>query len=102
MNESVKQQVLELQAAHVEIREFRERARQHATLDQRVLYIERFIGDSANKHDLHLRQPSIPQSQVSSGVDAQQFTASTLMQRLHNVEQLLGDSSDKHKDEIDS
>ena len=72
---------------------------QHASMQQRVDYLEKMMGDSADKHAAHVKQleelrRSHDDIRKKHGTSDQQHA--TVQQRVDYLETMMGDSADKH------
>jgi len=73
----------------------------HATLGERVKFLEKAIGDSAEAHEKELKKlkdASSAHSQHLAGLQTLHQHHSTVDERLNFIEKLLGDSADNHSD----
>jgi len=76
----------------------------HATVKERLEYLEQTLGDSADKHSRELSQLAAAHSRHASDLDGlkslhKQGSAS-MEERLAYVEKVLGDSADKHAEDL--
>eukprot|EP00928_Gymnodinium_smaydae_P039578 TRINITY_DN27003_c0_g1_i1.p1 TRINITY_DN27003_c0_g1~~TRINITY_DN27003_c0_g1_i1.p1 ORF type:complete len:629 (-),score=185.07 TRINITY_DN27003_c0_g1_i1:304-2190(-) len=90
-------------SAHGRVREESEaRERHHATVQQRLDFLERAIGDSADKHQKSGKFLEDLRRELESGRQNQDGRHSSLTQRLERIERLVQDVSDKHMCEIEA
>eukprot|EP00932_Pfiesteria_piscicida_P016979 SRR837773.3883.p2 GENE.SRR837773.3883~~SRR837773.3883.p2 ORF type:complete len:327 (-),score=171.65 SRR837773.3883:99-1040(-) len=71
-------------------------ARAHATVEDRVRYLEQTLGDSVEKHARELQALKTAHAQHAQGHKDQLARHATLEERLDYIEKTLGDSADKH------
>eukprot|EP00931_Biecheleriopsis_adriatica_P025225 TRINITY_DN15541_c0_g1_i2.p1 TRINITY_DN15541_c0_g1~~TRINITY_DN15541_c0_g1_i2.p1 ORF type:complete len:1858 (-),score=462.88 TRINITY_DN15541_c0_g1_i2:61-5634(-) len=75
----------------------------HASLQERLNYLESVMGDSADKHERHMKaleEQKALHAKLSSDVRNREANHASLAERVNYVEKLLGDSADKHAQEI--
>jgi len=97
-----------LDAAHQMVQDLANQLEEHATLQQRVKYLEEVLGENADKHAKHstateelhaaLRELDARHKDLKPGQFSDEFNFSTLTQRMEYMEQLLGDSADLNRD----
>merc|ERR1719210_1377637 len=83
----------------------------HASVQERLIYLEKVVGDSADKHAAeidalkaaHSKHATAAAKQTKDLESLKQVHEkhATLEERLNYVEKLLGDSADKHADEVE-
>jgi len=80
-----------------------ERDSHHATISERVDYLEQFVGESADKHDKHLREIEAAHSklkdlhgQVAGHRSQADEHHATMEERLEFIEKQINDSADNH------
>merc|ERR1712137_1355641 len=75
----------------------RARDEHHANVEQRIKYLEKCVGDSADKHDKHMK--ALADLQGGSQVDkkARDEHHANMEQRVRYLEKCVGDSADKHE-----
>jgi chromosome segregation ATPase len=102
----------EFEAAQKRIQDIHGRLQDHATVPQRLQYLEKLLGDSADKHDKHVRDFETLRktlqdvkgrledhgNSLSSEKATRDSHHATLAQRMDYIEKALGDSADKHRD----
>jgi len=75
----------------------------HASVQERLLYIENLLGESAEKHDRQakvLEEHKSLHSKHASDARSREASHATLAERINYVEKCLGDSADKHSQEL--
>jgi len=75
----------------------------HATVEERINYVEKLLGDSADKHAKELKALKAAHDRHASDlsdVKAGHAQHASLPERINYLEQLLGDSADKHAAEL--
>jgi len=71
----------------------------HATMEQRMTYIEKCLNDSADKHDANIKEIEAASKKMQDlqGMAQERTTHSTSMEeRINFLEKMMGDSADKH------
>mmetsp|Transcript_83133 Transcript_83133/g.211624 ORF Transcript_83133/g.211624 Transcript_83133/m.211624 type:complete len:270 (+) Transcript_83133:3-812(+) len=71
----------------------------HATVQERIKYLEKSLGDSADKHTKELKALAAAHDKHASdlsGIQAVHAAHASLPERMDYMEKLLGDSADKH------
>merc|ERR1712187_730164 len=71
-------------------------SKHHFSLEDRVKYIEKEMGDSAAKHAKLLAEDEANHKKISSALDDHGRRHATVEQRINFLEKELGDSADKH------
>merc|ERR1712190_386850 len=76
----------------------------HASIHERVAELERFVGDSADKHNAELEALKRNHSKHAKDMEALKgFTPhASLEERVAELERFTGDSADKHFAEIET
>ncbi|CAE8688874.1 unnamed protein product [Polarella glacialis] len=94
--------VQDLQRAHGDMsKEHREKLDTvHASVSERLNYLESIIGDSADKHVKELESVKVASSKLATEAKARDAHHASVAERLDYVEKLMGDSMDKHNREI--
>ena len=72
-----------------------EREQHHATVQDRVQYLEKVIGDNADKHARELAAHKDAHSKLASEAKSAQVFHDTLEQRIENLERALRDTTGK-------
>jgi len=74
----------------------------HASMGERVDYIEKVLGDSADKHNRAIEALRVAHAKHATDMATVKEHRSTLEERLNFLEVTLGDSAEKHGKEIES
>merc|ERR1719469_1331578 len=69
----------------------------HASLPERMAFVEKLRGDSADKHTKEIEALKQAHSKHAKSLDEHH---ATVEQRIDYVEKMLGDSADKHAKEL--
>jgi len=72
----------------------------HASLRERVEFLESSIGDNADKHGKALAELRASHAKLVTDSKSKETAHSSLTERLQYIEQLLGDSASKHAQEL--
>lgn len=72
----------------------------HASMDERLEYLERTIGDSADRHAKELSEAKSAHARTADEAKALHAKHATVEERLKFLEKNLGDSADKHLQEL--
>merc|ERR1712238_587648 len=75
----------------------------HASLPERMAFVEKLLGDSADKHAKELRALKAAHDRHASDVSELKgghAAHATLPERINYLERLVGDSADKHAKEV--
>ncbi|CAE7328362.1 unnamed protein product [Symbiodinium natans] len=72
----------------------------HASLRERVEFLESSLGDNADKHGKALAELRASHAKMVTDAKTKETAHSSLTERLQYVEQLLGDSATKHAQEL--
>merc|ERR1719382_1816441 len=75
----------------------------HASIPERMDYLESLLGDSADKHSKELAQLKDAHGKHAQDLQALKgihSTHATMGQRIDYLEKMLGDSADKHQAEL--
>eukprot|EP00437_Effrenium_voratum_P048577 CAMPEP_0181520418 /NCGR_PEP_ID=MMETSP1110-20121109/66298_1 /TAXON_ID=174948 /ORGANISM="Symbiodinium sp., Strain CCMP421" /LENGTH=1322 /DNA_ID=CAMNT_0023650903 /DNA_START=50 /DNA_END=4018 /DNA_ORIENTATION=+ len=72
----------------------------HASVNERLVYLERLMGESADKHGRELEALKASHSRMSTETKARDAHHATVSERLDYIEKTLGDSADKHEQEL--
>jgi len=85
------------------------REQHHATVEERLQYLEQFVGDSADKHAKAVKDLEAAHSRIKDfhghmvGVKANQESHKANMEeRLEFLERQIGDSADRHSEELEA
>lgn len=73
---------------------------QHATLKERVEYLESSIGESADRHNKALADMRSAHSKLSSDFKTKEVSHNSVSERMAYLEKVIGDSAAKHAQEI--
>eukprot|EP00435_Cladocopium_sp_Y103_P017415 s4945_g4.t1 len=72
----------------------------HATLKERVNYLESMMGDSADHHRKALEEHKANHAKLSNELRAREASHATLADRMSYIEQQMGDSFEKHAKDL--
>lgn len=72
----------------------------HATIEDRVNYLESVLGESVEKHNVELAQMRSAHAKHSGDAKAREAQHATFEERLKHLEKVLGDSADRHDQEL--
>jgi hypothetical protein len=72
------------------------REEKHASLEERMKYLEGLIGDNADKHSKELAAHKAAHAKLVSDTKSRDTKHVTMEERLNYIEGALGDSADKH------
>jgi len=84
-------------------KEAKARDAHHATVQERLEYLEQLLGDSADKHEKHVKEIETLRclhSKQASDAKAREAHHASMTQRLEYLEGVLNDSADKHEQHL--
>jgi len=108
MENNHKKLVSSLEEVHSKVKGEKEaRSAHHATIAERLEFLEKFVGESADKHERHLKEIESAKSRLAdmNGAvfgekAAREKHHATMEQRLEQIEKLLGESIDTHSKSV--